>query len=143
VDLDRANNFIRFCRVIPYPNLYLLLDVTSWFVIKGFRKLSTFVFLIAILFEAGFIISCVVLLPVYVGFCDTFVKLVEMNEQLAKREHNRFRTRSKKICYVEAKVIRSIKIKFGPFFYKDRKHVPNQLFLMSQRICDAILIIDF
>jgi len=114
-----------------------------WVIVKGFGSLpmSLIVVLVFIIFVV--VTAYATLLPLYTKVFVVFVELVKMHRKRTRTEYYRLKTKSRKALFLEAKSIRPIKFNYGPFFCIDESFVANQLYLMSQRICDAILVFHF
>ncbi|CAL8112231.1 unnamed protein product [Orchesella dallaii] len=135
-----------------YSLVYIGLTFTFWLVvgfawitIKGFGKLPMWMYLVCAPLTFAMAVCYLVVFPMYLQLPMGLAHLVDKNRQRARREYagSTVKTVKKKAAWLEAKALAKIKIKYGPFFYLHEAVIPEQLCLISERICDAILLVDF
>jgi len=123
--------------------LFWLVVGSSWITVCGFGKVPPSLFIMSCVVTIVVLTSYTFILPMYTKIPIRLVKILRKHKKQAYKEFIQLKTRQRKIYHFKAKALAPIRVKYGPFFSLDETFVVEDLFLITQRIFDAILIVDF
>lgn len=122
---------------------FWLLVGAMWVLVKGYDHIPTYLFALILIVAIFLILTYALLLPKYCKIVLYFDKILLKHRKVAEWQYARRKTKERKLTLKSVAALPPIKVKYGPFFTVEENFVVEHLYLLTQRISDAILILDF